>query len=498
MKKNIIKVICFLVFTASIVSILSNGYLLIDAYINKGIDFSDFIYLEYFADLALTFSFSFLEIKAGIGLYKAIKSDNRFEWYKSFPSVIFAIITPIALSYLLTPYITLINNIEKLTLELFLQPSFLIIYPLLVLYIITYVNRINVAKRKTYPLTIGILINGIITLIYALTYIDGYSFSLNIFDLLSTASHIINIILIALIIFFAYQNYKIHKENPNLLEQEARKDEVSEVLEEKDKYEHVKVYTYKAEDESKAIFPKTLFLISSVITLIFTLYYIFTLSIPALKSFDPKIFENISLVTISSFIKYFVILFIYIFIPICFIISSILGLINSFRSSSLSKTTFVMFTNIQVVAVFHSITLIFLNYFIILFNFFAFNEPLNFSGFTPIELVILVPIFIELVFSIITGRRWRIMIDNIKGGDSYAENRKYVAFISIRYFVGSLITTIGAIIYANYDPLYIFMCILLIIVSLLSTIAIVYQVKYPMSEYSMVKRLKINEENDAK
>ena len=157
-----------------------------------------------------------------------------------------------------------------------------------------------------------------------------------------------------------------------------------------------------------------------------------------------------------------------------------------------------MFTNIQVVAVFHSITLIFLNYFIILFNFFAFNEPLNFSGFTPIELVILVPIFIELVFSIITGRRWRIMIDNIKGGDSYAENRKYVAFISIRYFVGSLITTIGAIIYANYDPLYIFMCILLIIVSLLSTIAIVYQVKYPMSEYSMVKRLKINEENDAK
>jgi hypothetical protein len=49
-----------------------------------------------------------------------------------------------------------------------------------------------------------------------------------------------------------------------------------------------------------------------------------------------------------------------------------------------------------------------------------------------------------------------------------------------------------------YNPLYIFMCILLIIVSLLSTIAIVYQVKYPMSEYSMVKRLKINEETDAK
>ena len=498
MKKNIVKIICLLVFTASIIAILSNGYLLLDAYMNNGLNFSDFVYLEYFADLALTFSFSFLEIKAGIGLYKAIKSDNRFEWYKSFPSVILAIITPIALSYLLSPYITLANNIENLTLELFFQPSFLIIYPLLVLYIITYVNRINVAKRKTYPLTIGILINGIITLIYALTYIDGYNFSTNIFDLLSTSSHIINIILIVLIIFFAYQNFKIHKENPNLLEQEARKDEVSEVLEEKDKYEHVKVYTYKAEDESKAIFPKTLFIISSVITLIFTLYYIFTLSIPALKSFDPKIFENVTLGTFSSLVKNIALLFMYIFIPICFVISSIVGLINSFRSSSLSKISFVMFTNIQVLAVFSPIMLMLFDYFTILFDFFAFNKPLDFSGFSPIELVILVPIIIELVLSIITQRRWKIMVDNIKGGDSYAENRKYVAYVSIRYFVGSLITTIGTIIYANYDPLYIFMCILLIIVSLLSTIAIVYQVKYPISEYSMVKRLKINEETEAK
>ena len=95
MKKNIVKIICLLVFTASIIVILSNGYLLLDAYMNNGLNFSDFVYLEYFADLALTFSFSFLEIKAGIGLYKAIKSDNRFEWYKSFPSVILAIITPI-------------------------------------------------------------------------------------------------------------------------------------------------------------------------------------------------------------------------------------------------------------------------------------------------------------------------------------------------------------------------------------------------------------------
>ena len=103
MKKNIVKIICLLVFTASIIAILSNGYLLLDAYMNNGLNFSDFVYLEYFADLALTFSFSFLEINAGIVLYKAIKSDNSFEWYKSFPSVILAIITPIALSYLLTP-----------------------------------------------------------------------------------------------------------------------------------------------------------------------------------------------------------------------------------------------------------------------------------------------------------------------------------------------------------------------------------------------------------
>lgn len=496
MKKSLIKIICVLIFGAAILTIGSNGYILLTSFIESEfkISYTDILYT--YGDLSLTFIFSFLELKAGIGLYKAIKENNKFEWYKSFPGLVFAIITPIGLSYLLDVVFNVINNSNKISLDLFLTPTFFLFIPIVIVYVLNYFSKKAILKRQTIPLNIFIFINSIITLIYIVTNKEAYATSSDFMEIVSLISYWLNVVLVVLIILFITQNLIALKKNPNILEEEARNDEVSEVITNDDSHEVVNVYNFKAEDENKTKLPKLLLLISSITFIVYGVYYLFFETIPFLTNFDYSTLSNTSSSYSADGLIYSIFsIMIAIITPVIAILPSVSSILCLFKYNPVARFNLSLLSRQHTVAIIPVLFHLIYKYIEVIIEFVS-TFKVDDVKLTTIEIFIIVPIIIDMVICTIVQKKHKFILGNLKDGDSFYEYRKDAAFTATHLYITYLISGISSAIFAEFNTFDTIIYILLVIASTLGFIAMLIQVKYPMSEYTKVTRNKLDKEEN--
>ena len=489
MKKKLIKIICGLVFTAAIITILTCAIQLIDVFIKKGNSaFDDILSIESTADLILAFTFSFLELKAGFSLLKSIKEEDKFEWYKAFPGLISALIAPISLSYLtlfIAELTTSLINKQPLNIS---NLNLFAMVPLLIVTILSGSIRMCITKRQALQLNICILINSAITFIFIVINKESYQFTSNIFDIMSTIAHFINIIITGLIVTYSIINIVENIKHPDYLEYEAREHEVVEVLKETEKYEVVRVYAYKSPTPKKTILPKVLIIISSSIFGIYGLYYFFIYSIPLLSDFDLSFIISSS--SVSSLLDGLFDVVHSLLVPFIFILLSYSYIYSIFIPEANNRYSMSGLSGMHLYAkiIIYGSVLIDL---IDVFSDFILSGRFDISVFSIQELLYIVPFIIGYIISSVTKRRRKYVADNLKNGDSFYEYRKDAGLYSLQSFLTTIIPGIAMLIFEKDTLINNILYIFLMIASTLGTIAMLIQMKYPMDEFTKVKRKKL-------
>ena len=491
MKKKIIQILCVVIFISAIFTIVISGIQLADCFLGGDGAFSSATSIDNIVELGLTFGFSFLELKAGITLFKAIKSEDKFEWYKAFPGLLSAIIAPVALSYFTSILAAFIDSQLNNTQMTFGSINLFVLIPLLVVLILGGSIKQLIAKRQTLPLNIVILINAASTLALILFSKDTYLFTSNLFDILTTLANFISIIIITLVIIYSSLNVKDAIQNPDYLEIEAREHEIIDVIEEDEKSELVKIYAYKSPNPEKTKLPKILLIISCSIFVLYGVYYLFVQSLPLLSSIDfSNFFSDDLLYSLSGILS----LMMAFLIPILMILGAGAYLMTIFKPEPMNRysmsalSSFHLFAKLPIyMAVLTGLIEVIM----------SFTSSFNFEVFKTVpiyQLFYLIPYLINALISSFVKKRQKYVIDNIKNGDSFYEYRKDAGIAAIRQFLITAIPSFTMLIFEKDSLFNNVVYVILLVASLLSTIAMVIQIKYPMDEFVKVRRRKINRE----
>ena len=488
MKKKIIQILCILIFVSAILTIGISGIQLADTLLGGGNPLSNVTSIEKTLELAVTFGFSFLELKAGITLHKAIKSEDKFEWYKAFPGLLSAIIAPVALSYFTNLLAEFINSTFNGSEMIFNPTNLFVLIPLLIVLILGSSMKQLIAKRQTLPFNVVILINALLTLVLVVINKETFVFTSNIFDILSTIANMISIILITLVITYSILNIKDAIKDPDYLEIEAREHEVVEVLKEDEKSELVKIYSYKSPNPEKTKLPKVLLIISCLIFITYGAYYLFAHSLPSLSKIDFNNFFNSDLLGSLSGVLSLLMAFL---IPMTMLLGGAAYLTAIFKPEPMNRYSMSALSSFHLFVKLPIYTAVIIGLIDVITSF---TSSFNFEVFTTIpayQILYIAPYLLNAIISSFVKKRQKYINDNIKNGDSFYEYRKDAGLTSIRSFLITAIPCVTMLIFEKDSLFNNVVYVIMLIASLLATIALIIQMKYPMDEFVKVRRRKI-------
>lgn len=473
MKKNIrgivLIIIAILAMTASAFSVVSLGLEMINNF-SDNIDSSG---ISLIAENGIDLIFSIIEISFGVKLIKAVVNDDRFETYKMTSGLVTTIIMSLFTVFIVKIVFAFVfkNPIENLDMVQ------VVIYVAIILNI-SFMRPI-ILRRKLLALDIIMFISSLLSLV---VYIMNFDFSKELSN--EFVSNVINCLMLLLLVIFSFGSFIFYMKNPEACLIEEREHEDIDILETYEKYEKVKLYSFRGVDNSKTKIAITLSIVGSLFGIVFSILYF--LEKGFYEDFSEKINSFIGLFSgeLTSSPYNLVFFFLEIMIPLLAMSYSVNYLFGIITNNAQYKIYNIYIMKVGSVFLTGVISAKILS---IGWSFASQNFSISMLSFSDTILVIVI-----IISSIVTRtykNTLRNITEGIKNGDTYHEHLGKI--VSMNLFNGLIgILSIIVCIYEDYlsSGIITYSAILLVLSILLIVVGGFIEKKNPASEYLIIKR----------
>ena len=430
---------------------------------------------------AVELVFACLEISFGINLIKEVKKNDYFECYKQTSGLIGAITLPLFLNIIIEIVFAFVFKTPIESFDITLLVLFFLVMTL------TSFIRPLILRRALKALDVIMLISSILTIsIFAINY-QSY-FALVDEVLFDTISNAINCVMLSFLVIFSFVSLVIYSKDPELEFIESRTNEDVDVIESKENYEKVKIYSYRGVDNKKSKNSKVIGVIGCLFGMAFSVLFFIE------NGFHINLKDNI-----NEFINYFSFsnssglynifdYFVKVFFPLLAFAYSINYLIGIILNNPQYKIYSMYLTRIGS----SLLTILFYGRIFTILPV-VFNRNFDFSVLNIFDAILVVTYIANSIANRTFKHSIKKVEDGMKHTDTYHEHIGRLVPINITYGIISIACLLlySANNFLTNEVIY-FSSILLSVGIILIICSCVIEHKNPISEYVVVKRKRVS------
>ena len=424
--------------------------------------------------------FAIVELSFGFQLIKAVKNNDHFDTYKMTSGLVTTIVYSQFTLFLIEIIFTFISSQPLENLDVVFIVLFFIITTL------TSFIRPIVLRRKLLALdAVMLTISSLALVLFVMSL--NMEFILSEAISLASLSDILNCVMLLMLVIFSLFSFVYYLKNPEACILEERENEDVDILETFEKYEKVKLYSYRGVDNKNTRAAIILSIIGSILCVAFAVLYFIE------NKFHETFIEQINAIVgmfkgtanISLDFTYY---FVTVLVPIFAFFAGLNYLFGVITKNAQYKVY-----NIQIMQV-ASLFLTFILYsrlFSIGFAYVYGNFSL--SMLSIFDAILLITDILNSIVRRVFKNTIKSISDSIKNGDTYHDIVGKVARVNIAYgLVGILSTGLcGYYEYYKHGNIW-YSLVLMIFVIILINIGTCIEKKHPASEYLIIKRKRMD------